>query len=226
MRNQVARLSFAAFIALACPASLLATVILPNLPPGSQYEILFITLDSHTPASTDIGTYNDFVAAEANLSPVLHNLTLQQGIQWHAVASTSTINAIVNAPDGIVDIYNTQGIKLATAANGIYNNGLLSPVQFNQFGSTEVTQAYTGSTIIGGPEDVLGTDQATFGDSGETGTRWIDEGWVNFPAGFGKPFYALSSPITVVPEPSSLVLFGVGAFGLFAFTRRRRQPKK
>jgi len=33
----------------------------------------------------------------------------------------------------------------------------------------------------------------------------------------------LAAPVTAVPEPSSIAMFGIGALGLFGYGRRRRQ---
>ena len=33
----------------------------------------------------------------------------------------------------------------------------------------------------------------------------------------------LAAPTTAVPEPSSIAMFGIGALGLFGYSRRRRQ---
>ena len=50
-----------------------AAVILPNVPAGTRYEILFVTLDTTAATSTTISTYNSFASTEANLSPRLHS---------------------------------------------------------------------------------------------------------------------------------------------------------
>lgn len=56
----------------------------------------------------------------------------------------------------------------------------------------------------------------------------INDYWIDRQMDFGNfsswdfPFYALSSVVTVpVPEPSTFVLLGIGAFGLLARTWRR-----
>ena len=41
----------------------------------------------------------------------------------------------------------------------------------------------------------------------------------------GARLFALSSPITVTPEPSTLTLLGVSAMGLIAYFWRRRRAK-
>ena len=49
---------------LACAArTAIAQVILPNLPPGSHYEIAIVTSGGTTATSTNINDYNSFVTA-------------------------------------------------------------------------------------------------------------------------------------------------------------------
>ncbi|HEY4309157.1 MAG TPA: hypothetical protein VGN12_06865 [Pirellulales bacterium] len=188
-----------------------ATVISPNLPPGSKYELLFVTLDSTAATSTNIATYNAFAAAEAQLSPALK--TLPPSVQWHAVASTNSVNAIVNAQDNDIPVYNTRGVLVATALSGLYDSGLTSPVQFNQFGNSETTLVWTGSNGLGGvvSNGQMGNDNdVAQGLSSAVNTSWIfNQNTTQSVNSF--PIYALSSPITVpTPEPSTVAILGSG----------------
>ena len=48
----------------------------------------------------------------------------------------------------------------------------------------------------------------------------------NFTAIAGGAYHSLaltSDSVAVVPEPSSIAMFGIGALGLFGYSRRRRQ---
>ena len=48
----------------------------------------------------------------------------------------------------------------------------------------------------------------------------------NFTAIAGGGYHSLaltSDSVAVVPEPSSIAMFGIGALGLFGYSRRRRQ---
>jgi len=69
-----------------------ATVTPPILPPGSQYQLVFAS-SPYFAVDTDITAYNTFVSQEASLSS-----TLPTGITWRAIVSTTSIDAITNAP--------------------------------------------------------------------------------------------------------------------------------
>jgi hypothetical protein len=183
-----------------------AAFIPPNLPPGSQYQLIFVT--QHTTAATnnDIAYYNTFVTAEAALNPLL-----PQNVAWHAVASTATVNTIDNAPWSAVPVYNTAGIEVASVATGLYGTvSLLSAPEYNQFGTrTTLDIIWTGSHYNG-----TGYNPHSLGDGsgsarvGQAHTRffpWIDNDLSS--ATLLHPMYALSSPITVpAPEPSTRTL--------------------
>ena len=220
-KRQIARRFVIAFLILMAIAfsdsRVRATVILPNLPPGTQYELIFVTLDTNDGASSDIATYNSFVSNEASLSPAIAAL----GAQWHAVASTATTNAIVNAPDNGIPVYNTQGIQIATARDRAIQ------WEHSQPGAIQSVRQLRDDDCLD-RSDKLGWH----GSGGHAGQRrqcrWsfrLIYVWLDFPRRSvlrkSSAFVCASSPITV-PEPSSLVLLAAGAAGLFAACRRRR----
>jgi hypothetical protein len=131
MQKPLAVLPLAALIvgALVCARASAAFVPPSGLAPGSQYQLIFDTADNIGDTSADVATYNSFVTAEAALNPLLPPTT------WAAIVSTPGIDANVNAPALGLPIYNTQGIKVADATNGLYSGSLLSAVRFDQFGT-------------------------------------------------------------------------------------------
>ena len=148
MQKSIAALLLGAFAVFGLPATqVLATVILPNLPAGTMYQLLFVTHDPTTALSSDISTYNSFASTEASLSPALDALHAT----WHAVGSTATINVIVNAPNNGVAVYDTQGNLLASAGDGIYAGFLQAPPQYDQYGNLNNSDVdiWTGSFASG-----------------------------------------------------------------------------
>jgi hypothetical protein len=223
--------SIAAFLlaALAVP-NLMAGVIPPSgLAPGSQYQLVFVTADPHNGTSTSISVYNQFVTSEAQLGVPSG---IPSGLTWSAVASTSSVNANANATSGPLPVYNTAGQEVTAAGVGIYTGALDNLVAYDQFGnfasSAQANDVWTGSDFHG-----LGIPGSTLGGGGsaEVGHLALDGTWLQFARlplaqeiAFSRPFYALSSPITVpAPEPTTLALTtsALVVIGGLRYLRRR-----
>ena len=200
------------FLSMLIAGALNAAPILtpPSLSPGDSYQLLFVTsalVDART-FSTNISAYDAFVQNVANLAGL--NTINGQPVTWLAIGSTDTTNAKDHDIQSAA-IYNLQ-------AQLLFPPGTLwvditqphVPVLYNEFGTAEPFPVYTGtlpsglgasgSTLGGDPLIVIG------GFANLTGEPWVDDGGL---AG-ALPLYALSSPITVVPEPSAIQLLVVG----------------
>ena len=225
MRKPIAALFFAALAAVALSATtVMAQVVLPNLSPGSMYQIIFVTAHTRSPADDDISTYNTFVTNEANDDPILAAL----GVTWHAVASTATVNANVNAPSNNQFVFNTRANLVAGAGHDLYSGSLLRPVTYNQHGvDVGVETVATGSTANGTVSGThgLGSTQnvVTIGEPYASTSFWLSAGPA--PTTELLPLYALSDTITVpVPEPETFTLFALG-LSVVGFATWRRSSK-
>ena len=203
---------------------LLAQVTLPNLPPGSQYEIIFATSTETAVSSGSLGFYNSFVSTSAGTL----NSLLPPGVTWHAVASTGAApnDAKDNAPSAAgIPIYNTHGIEVSPG--NLYSGAsLLSTIQYTETGGQPpIDEIWTGSDASGSSLNPLGSANPEFGFSDQTSTSWITGQTLSNSIPW--PLYALSSPITVVPEPATLSLLGAGllAIGAVVSASRSRRIK-
>jgi hypothetical protein len=232
MQRLTSVLFFAAFAALSA-TQLLADIIPPiNLPPGSPYQLVFVTSDAIPATSPIEATYNTFVSSEAALSPTL------PASSWNAITTTADgTNADVNAPSGGLPVYNTRGQLVAPATLGIYTFPIMNPIEYDQFGNpanqdpnADFSFIWTGTVLPGltqGPAP-LGPSMSTFAESGsdtQTGSEWLSAG-IGSPTSGSRQIYALSGTlISPVPEPGSLTLLVSALMALVAIgLRRRRWP--
>jgi len=228
-------------VAFLAPLPTLGNIILPNLPAGSEYELVFVTRGARDATTPYIADYNSFVIAQA-----LQNPNLPQGITWNAIASAAgdihgfgMMDACQNAPfSASIPVYNTAGQLVANAPTPLYNaNGtLINAIGYDQFGNAWISVVWTGSNVDGTSDRPLG-GQSEYGmpQRGESAYKGrdnpgnLDDTWLS--GGFDSqifacPLYALSSPITVTaPEPGTLTLLTAGTIALGACALRRRWMK-
>ncbi len=210
--------------------------LVSELPSGSEYQIAFVTSGTDPATSTSIPYYNDFVTQQAAQSP-----SLPIGVSWSAIASTASAAANTNAVTyNSVGIYNTEGQLLADGKS-FYGAALLNPV-FDEFGGSYNGPVWTGSNADGtqsfaplgdwfefptgsGDYDspLLGSLSPAFSNSGGAWLHALEFSGTSIGQEV-YPLYALSTRITVVPEPSGglLALAALATLGVAIATRRLR----
>jgi hypothetical protein len=191
-------------------------VIYPTLPPGSEYQLIFVTTGARDAMSKNIADYNAFVTAQAELNP-----SFPAGVTWSAVASTAAVAARDNAVNPpAVPVYNTAGMLLCTGTSSLYNTPLLlAAPDYDENGGLNQAAVWTGSgrdgTIGGGLGNGAAGVESTIVGFPETISDWLS-GSVASPDN-DLSLYGLSSPITVpAPEPSTLALLVPGLVALAA----------
>lgn len=207
-----------------------AAVVLPSLPAGSQYRIVFITSGTYksynatTPAETrDIAYYNSLLEAEANAS----SSTVMQGATFRLVGSHYNGSATTLAPDvagmGLADsipVYNTKGELVASDSTVFWSQAHTAAMNGDREGATINANAWNGWTdTLAGFRPFGSAGQTFYTNSGST-SPWAAGnvlGATNFLRVFG-----ISEPLTIasIPEPSTAMLGGLAIVGLL---RRRRR---
>ena len=181
----------------------------------------FVTSDTTPATNTDIGYYNQFVQNLANLAGIGDSV----GISWFCIGSTSTKDANQNAPVS-APVYRLDGVQVATGYADLWDGPISAPINVTETLVTDFdVLVWTGSSKDGlglnGSE--LGSSDVRFGYSWWTGSKWIDS-LADHPEINLHSLYALSEELTVpIPEPSTLVLLGVGFLGLVGYVVRRKR---
>ena len=191
-------------------------IVLPNLPLGSPYQLVFVTKYSwaaYTHASSDSGNY--LVQTSAGQNPDLPSTT------WKVVASYGA-NASINAPvaDG-VPIYNLAGGLVATGS-AFYSGTHQALICYDQFGDYQVCQTWTGMSPNGNQNYpiIAGAAAMTYGSTRYSDSQWAIEG-LSSNSMEPRGWYGLSGQLVAVPEPTVCLTAAV-AIGILTRRRHRR----
>ncbi len=225
-----------AIVTTAGSAAAIPITVPTSLNPGDQYRLAFVTSTERDATSSDIVDYNDFVTTAANTQAALTAL----GTTWNAIGSTATVDARDNTgtnPSATgVPIFLLNDTMLASSYPDLWDSTILVPLNVLVSGLfTATIDVWTGTRNVGTKaisNRFLGGSPSAppFGlVAGKTNT--IISGWMTSttPADTSLlPLFAMSGLLTAptpVPEPGTILLFGVGLAGI-ATARRRRQRQQ
>jgi hypothetical protein len=222
------------FVLLAGAAHAAAIVVPTGLNPGDTYRIIFVTSTMRDGSSANIADYNSFVTDAANLDAGLAGL----GTTWTALASTATVNVLVNAGlsagDSTTPFYNTVGNLIAigvtvpiTGLYGGFSTAHTSPI-FSETGevppgSLDVWTGTRGDAATGRTLGDTSFAIALVGQYASTANTWTIGG--TDAQTTSLHLYGISGVLTVpaaaeVPEPSAVALMGSALLAL-GIARRR-----
>jgi len=184
---------------LTCSSKAAIVTVPTGLNPGDQYRLTFVTTIVTDALSSDIDDYNTIVQDSVNAVPQLSILDAS----WRAVAATPSVDVTTNlgldASNALVPIYSLDGTFVTDNLIGALNNGITTPLNVDAFGNTVIdVVSWVGIRTIQPTENRLG----------EGPFAWaLGEGRLSFalPSQEAYTLIALSSVITVVPEPTSFL---------------------
>ena len=222
MKTKITHLILAGLFGATIASQAAVTIIPTGLNLGDQYRLVFVTSTTTAATSSDIDFYNTFVNTAAALNSDL------AGISWTAIASTADDDARDNtSTTGTgVGIYLLNDTVFASNYTALWGTNIENPLQIDESGNNSGNiSVWTGSTTSGTEDvDSLGDSIVNYGanrfyNSVPNAGYWISR---NFSAAntTSNSLYAMSELLTVVPEPSSTALLGLGLSSLLL--RRRR----
>ena len=202
-----------------------------GLSEGDIFRMVFVTSTTTQATSTDIGYYNTFVTLAANSEG---SLVAGKGWDWYAICSTLSVSAKsnTNTSETGYPIYLVGGGANRVADNytDLWDGGIDRQIRRDEGGHyLQTGYPWTGTNKNGGRRNISGTyyvlgaigGLATRGDATYSNDKWVAAEPLLSTDGF-RPLYALSGPITVVPEPATVALLSLGCIGMLLGRRRVR----
>ena len=202
-------LSIASTVAILGAAGAAQAFILvpPDLNPGDQYRLVFITDGETNPGSTDIADYNAFVTGDVEGSLLEMELT-DAGLttDWFAIASTEAVDAIDNtSTTGTgVPIYLITGERIADDYLDLWDGSIQTQIDRTPSdGRPPDTTVLTGTGVNGTGGGSIGGPLGSFPfislglwpwDDAPLSTpdEWIDSGRTGSGSSLFAPMYAIS----------------------------------
>jgi PEP-CTERM motif len=233
---RLATLAIIGFAILGVTATVQADLILrtpAGLTPGETFRFVFVTDDITTAQSSNISTYDAFVQADAG--GATYNGAV---VNWQAIGSTSTVNAIthIRTIPGISGVYLPDG-TLVTQSDGLtglwgaattnLNHAVDETINGVQISAQPWTGTQSNGTGIGIQDGVLGGINILYGFTEDQGGGWVDHTPFFRNPIMPYPMYGISEVLTVVPEPSTGILAGIGsAIALLLAAVRNRKERR
>ena len=204
----------------------------PGLGVGDTFRLVFISSAKMAGNNSDITVYNTFID---NLANGGGSLFAGKGWTWKVIGSTPSMNAITNTGTTGTGfpIYLAGGGAAPVAVDYIdlWDASTLRPIDRTETGAISTSDGIVWSgTISNGTS--LGYYEMGWGSQVNVGhnINWAGGGWIGTGAVGSphdpRPLYGMSEELTVIPEPSTLVLLAMmGGVAMLLIMRRRRVRK-
>ena len=152
----------------------------PDLSPGDQYRLVFVTSATRDATAQDIGTYDAFVAEAAAGAPLLEVLDTtwkcigSAGNRATGVYRDAIAHTLTRPTDPSLPIYRLDGLRVAAGNADLWDGALVHPIAIDQSGHPHQGKVWSGTRHTG----------VRSGDwfLGDTGGGWV--------------YYGLSSAMT------------------------------
>jgi hypothetical protein len=203
-----------------------------GLNPGDTFRFVFVTDGSRDATSTNITDYDNFVQSQAG--GATYNGVV---VNWLAIGSTATVNAIDHVGVAATPVYLVDGTLVTpnTGSFGLWSGQLIHAINENiSGGTTQQSFVWTG-TRTNGTGDLTNLELGSVSLDTEAGnpltadSLWVSQ--VPFFQNAEQGLYGISQDLTVpqsVPEPTSMVLLCLGGVIVvgYGWTRRRQQRRQ
>lgn len=203
---------------------------------GDSYRFVFITstntgtIGSDGNAMTTIPEFNAHMQSLADASTL--NIGAADGATWRVLGSTSDANARdhtstnPNVEVGLPILLLDGATIVANNNADLWDGSIQNIIGIDELGNAKSHWPHTGTywdgtTAAGKPNSFGALDDPVriAQGNGSSTTDWIWRQWTGRPATEQLPMYAISDPLTVVPEPATISLLVLGGL---AMLRRRR----
>ena len=202
-------------------ASASPIIVTPTgLVPGGHFRVAFVTSGTTNATSSNLSTYDSFVTTDAN--GATYNGAV---ITWQAIMSNSTTNArdhIGLTSSSTIPIYLVWGEKVSDG--NLWSGSLLHSINQTITGGEILSTAWTDTESDGTYSSYIENEYHTVGLSSQRFTWSV--GAQSSIYGTDHHLYGISeilSSSSVVPEPSTVMLAGLGGLAAWAYSYMRKR---